>query len=110
MNKSDSNKDKKIERYQKALKLLLDDSVISDHILKNKKEIKLEAEPDSDEDCLIINYAKDISELSKEEYNSVKKQDTYRKYNKVEKYAKKGGVIYGVTNTVIGFASMFWWL
>ena len=103
-----SEKDKKIEKYKEALKILLDDSVLNVDINKNKNKDNKDKE--ADKDCVIIDYAKNINELNKEDYNSIKKQDIYRKYNKAEKYVKHGGLIYGVTNTAVGIASMLWLL
>ena len=106
-----SEKDKKIEKYKEALKILLDDSILNNNINSSiDRHVDSKKETNLDSDCIIINYAKNINELNKEDYNSIKKQDMYKKYNKVEKYVKKGGLIYGVTNTAMGIASMLWLL
>lgn len=97
-----SNDKDKLKKYEKALKILLDDSLVNDII--DKKENNKEGE----EDCIIIDYAKDINELGKEEYTSLKKQDEYRRYDKIKKYAKQGSVFYGVGNTILGIGSMMW--
>lgn len=95
-------KEHKIKKYKEALKVLLDDDIFEEINLSDKHE------DNNKEDYKVVNYIKDINELNKEDYNIIKKQDEYRQYSKLGKYSKKGAVLYGVSNTVVGIGSLLW--
>lgn len=90
----------KLKKYKDALKILLNDSII-DKIKYNKETNNI-----NEDNYKIVDKVHDLEMLDKKEYDIIKKQDDYVNYNKITTYIKKGSMLYGIVNTVVGIGSL----
>ena len=108
---------KKLTKYEQALKLLMDESIIQEAYIGPDKSSNLYESVIIDknlegevikkhgsklgESYIIVDKCKNINELSKKEKQSIDEQDNLRNYEVAKTYANKGTYLYGV----IGFAT-----
>jgi hypothetical protein len=108
---------RKLAKYEQAVKLLMDESIIQEAyvgpddssklyesvILTKNKEGEIEKKHTSNlgESYIIIDKAKDINQLNNKEKYAIDEQNNYRNYEIAKQYANKGTYYYGV----LGFAT-----
>lgn len=115
-----SDEHSKIKRYEKVLDLLMDDSVfiemvnrkgrdkdkkLDEDIIMNHLDDQTRVRSDLGESYNVVEEGRDLNELDKSVYTSLKAQDAYKKYKKIGKMGgmlKKSSIIYGITGTLVG--------
>ena len=102
---------RKLEKYEQAMKLLMDDSILQQTddglyesviITKNMDgEVIKKHNSKLGESYIIIDKCKDINHLNNKEKYAIDEQDNLKNYEIAKQYANKGTYLYGA----VGFAT-----
>jgi hypothetical protein len=102
---------RKLEKYEQAMKILMDDSVLNptepsllESVIIDKNmegEVVKKHQSKLGESYIIVDKCKNIDHLSNKERKAIEEQDNLRNYEIAKQYANKGTYLYGA----IGFAT-----
>ena len=105
----------KLIRYEKAIKLLLDDSII--YSIKNNNNnshnsiivdkdldghVNTHIYSDIGENYIVLEKGKNLDELSNIEKQSIDKQNDFKNYKKIVKYSKLSNKVYSTISKIGG--------
>ena len=115
----------KLDRYEQALKILMDDSIIQDTYLGNNKndgsnlfesvimdknmrgEVVKKHNSRLGESYIILDKGKNLDTINNKEKAAIDEQDNLKRYEKAKTYAKKGSYLYGMVGMPTKVAGFF---
>lgn len=114
---------KKIDKYEKAMKILLDDSVIQETFVGSDRssnmyesvifeknidgEMLKKHNSDLGESYIILEKGKNIDHLSNKERRAIEEQDNLKNYENTKKYVNKGTYLYGAIRIATKIGGFF---